>query len=247
VATQALIIVTITMLGLDFPPLPGPDRADPVHGRPADYLPRRLGPPRKPDPQLLLNLARFVLPAAVLTAGCAVAVYTFLFTLVTRGFNDPNIRDNMIAEFEQYTDLTYGVDPGFIEAAATIGAQTGLSTFVSLIYILLLHFLAPPTRIFAAWTPPGTDKRPAALVVALLAGLLTALVVPALRDYFGLTRPGVVYATTLPVLLLWFLALAAAHRFRVMERLLGLPDLAEDSLVELDTTYAISGPAERPE
>ncbi len=65
-------------------------------------------------------------------------------------------------------------------------------------------------------------------MVALLAGLLTALVVPALRDYFGLTRPaGIVYVTVLPVLL-WLLALAAAYRFRLMDRLLGLQDLLKD-------------------
>ncbi|HEX8510036.1 MAG TPA: hypothetical protein VF635_11165, partial [Propionibacteriaceae bacterium] len=57
--------------------------------------------------------------------------------------------------------------------------------------------------------------------------------VPTLRDYFGLTRPaGIVYDTSLPLLLLWFLTLAAAYRFRVMDRLLGLNELTEDSPVE---------------
>lgn len=171
----------------------------------------------------MANLARFVLPAAVITAGCAVAIYTFLYTSINAGFDDPFIRDRMIAEFEQYTDLTYGVDADFVEAAAAIGAQTGLSTFVSLASILLILFLEPPTRLFACWTRPSPDKRPAVLVVALLAGLITALVVPVFRDYFGLTRPvGIVYETALPVLLVWFLALAAAYRLRVMDRLLGL-------------------------
>lgn len=139
------------------------------------------------------------------------------------------MRDRMVAEFEQYTDLTFGVDAGFVEAAATIGAQTGLSTFVSLASILLILFLKPPTRLFAAWTSPSSDKRPAVLVVALLAGLIAALVVPALREYFGLTRPaGIVYQTVLPALLLWFLALTAAYHFRLLDRLLGLQDLLKD-------------------
>jgi cation-transporting ATPase E len=86
--------------------------------------------------------------------------------------------------------------------------------------------LIPRTSGFAAWTPPSPDKRPAILVIALLAGLLTALMVPTLRDYFGLTRPaGIVYEIALPFLVIWFLALAAAYRFSVMDRLLGLPDL----------------------
>ena len=93
---------------------------------------------------------------------------------------------------------------------------------MSLASILPLLFLAPPARLFAAWTPPSADKRPAVLVGALLAGLMAALVVPALRTYFGLTKPvGIVYDTVLPVLAFWFLALAAAYRFGVMDRLAG--------------------------
>jgi cation-transporting ATPase E len=54
-------------------------------------------------------------------------------------------------------------------------------------------------------------------------------VVPSLRDYFGLTRPAqIVYEVAVPLLVLWFLALSAAYRFRVLDRLLGLPDLVDD-------------------
>jgi cation-transporting ATPase E len=226
VATQALIIVTVTMLGLGFPYSPAQTGLTLFTvGLPTIFL-TAWARPTAPNPHLLLDLARFVLPATVLTAGCAVGVYTFLYTGITHGFSDPNVQARMIAEFQQYTGLTYGVDPGFTQAAATIGAQTGLSTFVSLASILLILFLKPPVRVFAAWTRPVADKRPAVLVVALLIGLIAALVVPTLRDYFGLTRPaGIVYDTALPVLLLWFLVLAGAYRFQVMDRLLGLKDL----------------------
>ena len=229
VATQALIIVTVTMLGMGFPYSPAQTGLTLFTvGLPTLFL-TAWARPTAPDPHLLVNLARFVLPAAVLIAGCAVAVYAFLYTTVTLGLDDPEIRDRLIAEFEQYTGLTYGVDADFTEAAATVGAQTGLSTFVSLASLLLILFLQPPTRLFAAWTRPVADKRPVVLVAALLVGLLTALVVPTLRDYFGLTRPaGIVYATVLPVLVIWFLLLAATYHFRVMDRLLGLPDLLEE-------------------
>jgi cation-transporting ATPase E len=225
VATQALIIVSVTMLGLGFPYAPAQTGLTLFTvGLPTLFL-TAWARPSRPDPHLLANLARFVLPATVLTAGFAVAVYTFLYTSITRGFDDPDIRQGLVAEFERYTGLTYGVDPDFVPAAATLGAQTGLSTFVSLASILLILYLEPPTRWLAAWTGTSPDKRPAVLVAVLLVALLTALVVPALRDYFGLTRPaGIVYATALPLLVLWFLALGAAYRFRVMDRLLGLPD-----------------------
>ncbi|SDR71356.1 cation-transporting ATPase E [Friedmanniella luteola] len=226
VATQALIIVTVTMLGLGFPYSPAQTGLTLFTvGLPTLFL-TAWARPRAPDPHLLLNLARFVLPAAVVTAGFAVAVYTFLYTSVTAGFDDPDIRDRMVAEFEAYTGLTYGVDADFVQTAAALGAQTGLSTFVSLASILLILFLEPPARLFAAWTTTSPDKRPVVLVAVLLAGLVTALVVPALRNYFGLTQPvGIIYEIALPLLLLWFLALGAAYRFRVMDRLLGLQDL----------------------
>ena len=229
VATQALIIVTVTMLGLGFPYSPRQTGLTLFTvGLPTIFL-TAWARPREPDRHLLRHLARFVLPAAVLTTGFAVAVYTYLFTTITRGFADPTIRDRLATEFARYTDLVYGVDPGFVERAATIGAQTGLSTFVSLASLLLILFLEPPHRLFAAWRPPSPDRRPAVLVVVLLVALLTALVVPTLREYFGLTRPaGIVYEIALPLLVLWFLALGAAYRFRVMDRLLGLPELLAD-------------------
>ncbi|HEX8509093.1 MAG TPA: HAD-IC family P-type ATPase, partial [Propionibacteriaceae bacterium] len=165
VATQALIIVTVTMLGLGFPYSPAQTGLTLFTvGLPTIFL-TAWARPHRPDPHLLLNLARFVFPAAVLTAGFAVAVYTFLYTSITQGFDDPIIRDRMVAEFQRYTNLVYGVDAGFVPAAAAIGAQTGLSTFVSLASILLILFLAPPARVFAAWTRPVPDKRPVLLVV----------------------------------------------------------------------------------
>ena len=229
VATQALIIVTVTVLGLGFPYSPAQTGLTLFTvGLPTLFL-TAWARPREPDRHLLLHLARFVLPAAVLTTGFAVAVYTYLFTTITRGFADPGIRDRLATEFARYTDLVYGVDPDFVETAATIGAQTGLSTFVSLASLLLILFLEPPHRVFAVWRTPSPDRRPAALVVALLVALLAALVVPTLREYFGLTRPaGIVYEIALPLLVVWFVALGAAYRFRVMDRLLGLPELLAD-------------------
>ncbi len=233
VATQALIIVTVTMLGLGFPYSPAQTGLTLFTvGLPTLFLTAWARPVR-PHPRLLLELARFVLPASILTAAFAVAAYTYLFTRITQGFDDPALRDRLAAEFQQYTGLTYGVDASFVQEAATVGAQTGLSTFVSLASILLILFLAPPVRLFAAWTRPSPDRRPAVLVVALLAGLVAALTVPSLRTYFGLTRPaGIVYDTALPLLLVWFLALTAVYRFRVMDRLLGLTDLLASRAVE---------------
>ena len=130
----------------------------------------------------------------------------------------------MISDFESYTGLTY-TDADFPTAAATIGAQTGLSTFFCLASFLLILFLAPPTRFFAAWTPPTGDRRPAVLVAVLVAVFAAVLFVPALYSYFGLTAGNsFVLRIVLTALVPWFAALSAAYRFRLLDRVLGSRD-----------------------
>lgn len=60
----------------------------------------------------------------------------------------------------------YNTDAGF-GTAATIVAQTALSTFVSFAAFGLILFLEPPFRLFSAWSPVSPDKRPALLALAL--------------------------------------------------------------------------------
>jgi cation-transporting ATPase E len=225
VATQGLVIVAVTMLGLGFPysPAQGGLTLFTV-GVPTLFL-TAWARPTPPDPHFLGTLGRFVVPAAVLTAGGGVAVYAALYTRVTSAFSGERVPAFVVAEFERYTGLTAG-DAGFTDAAATIGAQTGLSTFVSLASIILILFLAPPSRLFAFWTAPTGDRRPAVLVVALLAVLVAALFTPAVSNYFDLTGAAPpVYTTVLPVLAVWFVLLAAAYRYRVLDHLLGLRHL----------------------
>jgi cation-transporting ATPase E len=196
--------------------------------------------PTAPDPHLLGSLARFVIPAAVITAAGGVAVYAYLYTTVLRGFASPNLPPDLITAFEGYTGVSYG-DTGFTEAAATIGAQTGLSTYVSLAAFGLILFLAPPSRFFASWTRPTGDRRPAMLVLVLVALFVAVLFTPVLSDYFGLTGPAPpVFDAVLPALVLWFAALTAAYRFRLLDRLLGLDDLPRKSPVP-PTAAQLSG------
>ena len=67
------------------------------------------------------------------------------------------------------------------------------------------------------------------LIVAFVAVLFT----PALSDYFGLTGPArPVFTTVLPALVLWFAALTAAYRFRLLDRVLGLDQLPQNHMKE---------------
>jgi cation-transporting ATPase E len=181
--------------------------------------------PTPTDPHLLGNLARFVLPAALVTAGFGTAIYAFLYESVTRYLSSGRTPAQVVSDFESYTGLTY-TDADFTEASATIGAQTGLSTFFCLASFLLILFLFPPNRFFAAWTPPTGDRRPTILVVALLVVFTAVLFVSTLYNYFGLTAGNsFVLAICLVTLALWFVALTAAYRFRLLERALGLDAL----------------------
>ena len=227
VATQGLVILAVTMLGLGFPYSPTQVGLTLLTvGVPTLFLTfwARSTPT---DEHLLGNLARFVIPAAVVTAGFGTAVYAYLYTSVTEFLTMGRSPDQAINDFESYTGLTY-TDANFTAAAATIGAQTGLSTFVTLASFLLILFLAPPTRFFAAWTRPTDDRRPTVLVVVLVAVFGAVLFVPTLYNYFGLTsaNPFVLTVVLVP-LVLWFVVLSAAYRLRLLDRVLGLGELRD--------------------
>jgi len=222
VATQGLVILTVTMLGLGFPYSPTQVGLTLLTvGVPTLFL-TIWARPLPLDGNLLGNLARFVVPTAVLTAGFGTAVYAFLYWTVTQGFTSGRTPTQVIKVFESYTGLKY-TDTDFVTASATIGAQTGLSTFFCLASFVLILFLAPPTRFFAAWTRPTDDRRPALLVVALVVIFVAVLFTPVLSTYFGLTGPAApVFRAVLPALVLWFAALTAAFRLRLLDRVLGL-------------------------
>jgi cation-transporting ATPase E len=221
VGTQGLVILAVTMLGLGFPYSPANVGLTLLTvGVPTLFL-TAWARPTAPDPQLLPNLGRFVVPAAVITAAGGVGLYAYHYTFLFEGLSRAGTPAEVLADFESYTGLSSD-DVGFADAAATIGAQTALSTFVSYAAFLLILFLKPPHRFFAAWTRPDGDRRPAVLVVVLVVVFSGLLFVPWFTDYFGLTQAAdPVFRTVLPALVLWFALLSWAYRSRVLERALG--------------------------
>jgi cation-transporting ATPase E len=222
VATQGLVILAVTMLGLGFPYSPTQVGLTLLTvGVPTLFL-TSWARPSPPDQRVLGNLARFVVPAAVVTAGFGTAVYASLYRLVYDGFGAGHSPARVIGTFERYTGLTYGRDADFATASGTIAGQTGLAAFFCLASFVLILFLAPPNRFFAAWTPATGDRRPAALVAALTVAFAGVLFVPALSDYFGLTGPAGPYLIAVGgALVLWFATLTAVFRLRLLDRILG--------------------------
>ncbi|WP_328310386.1 HAD-IC family P-type ATPase [Actinomycetospora sp. NBC_00405] len=222
VATQMLVILTVTLLGLGFPYTPTQVGLTLFTvGVPTFFL-TLWARPKPPDDDLLASLARFVIPVGVLTAGYATAIYAYLYRRIADGFTGTPF-PQAITLFEQYTGLTYGVDADFVEASATLGAQSAMSVFVSSTAIVLILLLEPPHRIFTAWAPVSSDRRPTWLALGLFAAFAVVLVVPATREYFGLTAPDPpVVEIPAIALVLWFVTLSVALRYRVLERVLGL-------------------------
>ena len=159
VATQGVVILAVTMLGLGFPYSPTQVGLTLLTvGVPTLFL-TFWARPVPPDEHLLGNLARFVVPAAVITGGFGTAVYAALYQRVTEGVSSGRTPAEVISQFESYTGLAY-TDSEFTEAAATIGAQTG-PVHVRLPGLVRAHPVPRPTGPVLRRLDP-THRRPAA-------------------------------------------------------------------------------------
>ncbi|TQM13609.1 HAD-IC family P-type ATPase [Pseudonocardia kunmingensis] len=221
VAVQALVILITAALGFAFPYTPTQVGLTVLTvGLPSLFL-TFWARPSAPDPHLLRNLGRFVAPAAVVTATIGTLVYALLHVWLPARIRAGALSAQELAGLEAVTGTAYG-EPGFVEAAVTVGAQTGLSAFVTLSSFVVLLFLKPPHRFFAAWTAPVPDRRPAWLAALLTVTFLVVASVPALASLFGLAVVPEVFAIAVPAVLGWYLALAATFRGRVVDRLVAL-------------------------
>jgi cation-transporting ATPase E len=223
VSTSILVIIGVAILGLGFPYEPAQVAIVLFTvGLPTMVL-TAWAPARAPEAGMLGSLARFVVPAAVVTAVFAIGVYAALYQLIQAFLPETRVPPEAVARFEEFTGLARS-DATFTEQAATIVAQSGLTIFTSLAAFVIILFLQPPLRMFTGWTTVWTDRRPAVLVAVLVVIFNIILAVPALASYFGLVRdPGafIVVALALPP---WFFTLRTIWRHNLLERVLGLHD-----------------------
>ncbi|WP_250009859.1 HAD-IC family P-type ATPase [Actinoplanes sp. M2I2] len=225
VSTSILIIVGVAILGLGFPYEPAQVALVLFTVGLPTMLLTAWAEPEPPNPHLIGSLARFVVPAAVVTALFGVTVYAILYQFVMT-LPDKKVPDNLIARFEEFTGLL-STNATFTEQTATVVAQTGLTVFTSFAAFLLILFLKPPARVFASWTPVERDKRPALLVGALITIFFAILATPALADYFGLLPDFAAFMVAGMALPLWFLLLSAVWRFDLLSRMTGFHRPAE--------------------
>ncbi|HEY0604800.1 MAG TPA: HAD-IC family P-type ATPase [Herpetosiphonaceae bacterium] len=223
VATTTLIIIAVTMVGLDFP-------FDPAQvalttftvGVPSFFLTLWARPQRLPE-NLLSSIARFVFPVAIVTMLMAVAIYvTDYNSLLTSPLTQEEAAWAREL-FESYTGVTFGT-AGYTNAVATVLAQGSLSIFISWTSCLLILFLEPPSRFFLGWrNEVSPDKRPAWLALGLFLLFWVIWSYDPLGNYFGiLVKPFIISGQIMLVVFVWFFVMRTIWRMQLFERFLGL-------------------------
>lgn len=224
VTTTTLIIMAVTMVGLNFP-------FDPAQvalttftvGIPAFFLTLWVRP-RWLEEGLLSSLARFVFPVAIITMLIGVAIYVIDYNIVLNGL--PTV-DDIGSEwrqvYESYTDVPFGTE-GHANIVATVTAQGSLSIFIFWAACFLILFLEPPLPLFLGWRKEvSPDKRPAWLALALMVWFLLIWTIPSLGYFFGiLAKPPTVTFIILGAVVVWFFLIRAIWRANLFERFLGL-------------------------
>ena len=204
--TYALIIIGVMMVGLSFPFEPSQLGLTTFSvGFPALMLTLWARPEERNEP-LLPSMVRFVLPFAIWTMLLGVMIYSFYHYRVSESIINMEIPLRPLQRFEEMTGLTAGVDAEFTDVAATLIAQTTLSTFVSIATMLLVLFLHPPLPFFTGWRPLSPDRRPAIMTIVLVIVFMVALSLRPVTDYFGIVAtPRQMYVTLAGMLLVWVL------------------------------------------
>jgi len=217
----ALIIIGVMMVGLDFPFEPSQLGLTTFSvGLPAFMLTLWARPDERHEP-LLPSMIRFVLPFTLWTMLLGVILFSYFHFQVSGSLIDANIPPRAIERFEKVTGLISGVDADFSQVAATLVAQTVLSTFVSIATMLLVLFLHPPLPFFTGWRPLSPDRRPAIMTVVLAIVFIAALNIPVVSTYFGVAGiPEWVLGILGVVFVVWLLGFRLILRQHWMDKLL---------------------------
>lgn len=225
VAATTLIIIAVTMVGLDFP-------FDPAQvalttftvGVPAFFL-TLWARPRRLDAGLLPSLARFVFPAAIVTMLISVGIYIVEYNqLVDSPLTTETVEFQEATRiFESYTRVS-AESAAYSNAVATVIAQGSVSIFVSWTACLLILFLEPPSRFFLGWRKEvSPDKRPALLAAGLFILFWIIWSYQPLGYYFGiLVKPFEINLILMGLVIVWFFILRTIWRANFFERFLGL-------------------------
>jgi len=151
-------------------------------------------PGRRIRDSLGRTLARFVVPAAVVSS--LMGLLVFYGSLVLAGSSSEANLD---------------------------AARTALTAFLVSVGLVLILFVEPPLPWFAVAEPLTVDRRPAWLAVALGVGFVIVLFVPLARDWFSFSLPGPRDALlVILAVAAWVLLVRTFWERRLVDRFLGL-------------------------
>jgi cation-transporting P-type ATPase E len=168
----ALIILSVSVIGFfPFSPKQQTILAFVVVGLPSMALAWWAQPGKVREQNLIRLLLHFVLPAALATSVIGLIVFGGFYFADTIGF----LTAHPVTNVADVKDVALPV------------AQTALTTFAILCGLLLILFVEPPSRFFAAGGKISTDLRPTYLAVGLAVLYLSFLVVPSLSRSFDIT------------------------------------------------------------
>ena len=154
-------------------------------------------PGRRVRDSLGRTLARFVVPAAVVSSLVGLVVFYGVFAL-------------------------YAPDPAHLGAAGR-GARTALTSFLVFAGLFLILFVEPPVPWFAVVEPMTDDRRPALLAIGLAVAYVLTLAVPPAREFFQLVVPGPREGLIVAVAVAaWVLLVRTFWERRLVDRFLGL-------------------------
>jgi cation-transporting ATPase E len=154
-------------------------------------------PGRRVRDSLGRTLARFVVPAAVVSSLTGLAVFYTVFALSAP-------------------------DPSALDTAGQ-AARTALTSFLVFVGLFLILFVEPPVPWFAVVEPITTDHRPALLAVGLAVGYVVTLIVPPARGFFQLIVPAPRDALIVAVaVVVWVVLVRTFWSRRLVDRFLGL-------------------------
>jgi cation-transporting ATPase E len=163
---------------------------------------------------MLRSLVNFVVPAALTVVMAALTVYLIFHT-----GNDPEtlaaMRDGGIIV------LTNSQNDALSEVNQ---ARDAITVTTVLCGLLLLIFVEPPRRWWVGGDEYSGDWRPTILAGLMFLALVAILSVQFLRDFFGMGRLSVEdLAVIVGVVAVWTLVVRAIWRYRLLDRLLGIP------------------------
>jgi cation-transporting P-type ATPase E len=222
VSASILMIIAITMLGLSFPFEPAQVATSIFTVGIPSLLLALWAKPAAQVGDLLPRLVRFVVPTAVMTMIVGVALYTFEYDRVRNSVTSVTIPQRVIEMFERVTGVDYSTGDAFAGAAATIVAQTVLSSFIAYTAFILILFVEPPIRFFTGWRDVSDDRRPAYLAVALAVVFFAVVQTGPVAAYFALIplNPGMLLRVAVG-LIVWTIACREIWRRDWLERFLG--------------------------